>query len=123
MSHAFCRPAALDHPGVELVLYFATMKKLLSGRHSRSSQFSTKFFMFFSTAALILITIYQSTETFFGQEMWIVHADYPGGQAAYMAAYANVWYQTMGTAATVVLTAMADGLLVSIVCEIVVWSF
>jgi len=96
--------------GVELMLYFTTMKRLYKNKHH--GRLSYKFFMFFSTAALILITIYQSTESYFGQEMWIINANYPGGQAAYMATYANVWYQTMGTASTVVLSAMADGLLI-----------
>ncbi|OBZ73323.1 hypothetical protein A0H81_06836 [Grifola frondosa] len=44
--------------------------------------------------------------------MWIVNANYPGGSEAYFAAYASVWYQTMGSAASVVLSLLSDGLLI-----------
>ena len=69
--------------------------------------------MSFSTAMLCLITIYMSTEAVFGQEMWIVHADYPGGQDAYLGDFVNVWYQTLGTAASILQNFLSDALLVS----------
>jgi len=47
-----------------------------------------------------------------GEEMWIVNANYPGGSAMYLAAYASVWYQTMGTTASIILQLMSDGLLI-----------
>ena len=62
---------------------------------------------------LILVTIFVVVQSVFGQEMWIVNADYPGGSAAYLATHAAVWYQTMGTTASVMLQLMSDGLLVS----------
>ena len=86
------------------------MSALFSGRESWTR--SDKLYMAFSTALLVLITIYLSTEAIFGQEMWIVHADYPGGSASYQADHAAVWYQTLGTVASVVLNLMSDGLLV-----------
>lgn len=97
--------------GVELVLYAQTMYiyTTSSSTHKRSS----RFFMCFSTALLILVTIFVSVQSVFGQEMWIVNANFPGGSAAYVATYASVWYQTMGTASSVVLQLMSDGLLVS----------
>jgi len=73
---------------------------------------SNKFFMFFSSALLVLITIYMSVEAVFGEEMWIVNAGFPGGDAAYMEMYASVWYQTMGTGASVVLNLLCDGLMI-----------
>ena len=77
--------------------------------HKRSS----RFFISLSTVLLILITIFVAAQSILGEEMWIVNADYPGGSAAYLAAYASVWYQTMGTASSVILQLMSDGLLVS----------
>jgi hypothetical protein len=44
--------------------------------------------------------------------MWIVNAGFEGGSAAYLAMYASVWYQTMGTAASIMLQLMSDALLV-----------
>ncbi len=60
-----------------------------------------------------MITIYVAVQAVFGQEMWIVHADYPGGSGPYLADHAAVWYQTLGSAASVVLNFMSDALLVS----------
>ncbi|KIJ65818.1 hypothetical protein HYDPIDRAFT_151450 [Hydnomerulius pinastri MD-312] len=97
--------------GVELVLYFNTMQILLKNRGS-ARQKSDRFMIIFSSAVLFLITIYVATESILGQEMWIVNADYPGGSAAYLAAYASAWYQTMGTASGIILQLMSDGLLI-----------
>ena len=55
---------------------------------------------------------WSAVDTVFGEIMWITNADYPGGSGAYLAAYAAVWYQTMGTAATVLLSFLSDSLLV-----------
>ena len=60
-----------------------------------------------------MITIYVAVQAVFGQEMWIVHADYPGGSGQYLADNAAAWYETLGSAASVVLNLMSDGLLVS----------
>ncbi|OBZ73320.1 hypothetical protein A0H81_06835 [Grifola frondosa] len=95
--------------GVELVLYCMTMQILLQDTKRTTSR---TFFMFFSTVLLFLITIYMSTEAVFGEEMWIVNADYPGGSAAWFAANASVWYQTMGTTASVILNLFSDALLI-----------
>ena len=97
--------------GVNLVLYIQTMRIYATSNSTHKK--STRFFMSFSTAMLILITIFVIVQSIFGQEMWIVNANYPGGSAAYLATYASVWYQTMGTTASVILQLMSDGLLVS----------
>ena len=97
--------------GVELMLYAKTMHTYATSdsRHEKSA----RFFMFFSTVSLILITIFMVGQSILGEEMWIVNVNYPGGSAAYLAAYASVWYQTMGTTASIILQLMSDGLLVS----------
>ncbi|KAI0821783.1 hypothetical protein BC628DRAFT_1464255 [Trametes gibbosa] len=99
--------------GVELVLYFMTVRAMFNPKHRQMhSRGSDKFFVFFSTALLCLNTIFVATEAVFGQEMWVVHADYPGGQDAYLDDFAAVWYQTLGTAASIVLNLLSDGLLI-----------
>jgi len=97
--------------GVELVLYIKTIQALLrpGTKHIRTN----RFFMIFSTALLFLITIFVAVQAVFGQEMWIVNAGFEGGSAAYLAAYASVWYQTLGTTASIILQLMSDALLVS----------
>ena len=96
------------------MLYFASVWLILNGRERGSGgKRSDKLFLFFSTGLLVMITIYVAVQAVFGQEMWIVNADYPGGNGQYLADNAAVWYQTLGSAASVVLNLMSDGLLVS----------
>ena len=97
--------------GVEVVLYVQTMQALLrrDTKHPRTN----RFFAILSTALLFLITIFVAVQAVFGEEMWIVNANFEGGSAAYLATHASVWYQTMGTTASIVLQLMSDALLVS----------
>ena len=97
--------------GVELVLYVQTMQALLrrDSKHPRTN----RFFAIFSTVLLFLITIFVAVQAVFGEEMWIVNADFEGGSAAYLETHASVWYQTWGTAASIALQLMSDALLVS----------
>ncbi|KIJ65817.1 hypothetical protein HYDPIDRAFT_27050 [Hydnomerulius pinastri MD-312] len=96
--------------GIEITLYYNTMSILW--RKKEKDARATRFYMAFSTAAFLLVTIFVAVEAVFGQEMWIVNANFPGGSAAYLATYASVWYQTMGTAASVILQLMSDGVLI-----------
>lgn len=103
-------PLTLPAIGMELILYGLTVHTLLKNRRKLTR--SDKFFIFLSTAMLFLITIFFSTEVVFGEEMWIVNADYPGGSAAYLGEYASVWYQTMGTTSSITLNLLTDALMV-----------
>ncbi len=94
------------------MLYFASTAIILRNKDPRNEK-SFRLFLYLSTGLLLMITIYVAVQAVFGQEMWIVHANYPGGSAAYLADNAAVWYQTLGSAASVVLNLMSDGLLVS----------
>ncbi|KAI0354405.1 hypothetical protein OH77DRAFT_1496712 [Trametes cingulata] len=96
--------------GVELVFYGMTMNALFT--HRKKWTRTDKFYMWFSTALLLLITIYMSTEAVFGEEMWIVHRDTPGGSLEFLEENADVWYQTMGTTASVILNVLSDALLI-----------
>lgn len=69
--------------------------------------------MIFNTAMLFLITIFVAVQAVFGQEMWIVNAGFEGGPAAYLASHSSVWYETLGTAASIILQLMSDAFLVS----------
>ncbi|KAI0821763.1 hypothetical protein BC628DRAFT_1393462 [Trametes gibbosa] len=106
--------------GVELVLYVASVWLITHNRRGEGSKRSDKLFLFFSTGLLLMITIYVAVQSVFGEEMWIVNADYPGGSGQYLADNAAVWYQTFGSAASIVLNLMSDGLL--IYRTFVVWS-
>ena len=103
----YARPLA----GVELMLYFWTVWLIRNG-NGRDRKSNMRF-LYFSTGLLCMITIQVAVQAVFGQEMWIVHADYPGGSGQYLADNAAVWYQTLGSAASIVLNLMSDGLLVS----------
>ncbi|KAI0746596.1 hypothetical protein C8Q80DRAFT_1219953 [Daedaleopsis nitida] len=94
--------------GIVLVLYVQTVVKILEMR-TRSP--TDKFMMVFSTVLLIMNTIYWTTQAYFGQMMWVVHSDYPGGADAYWRANGSVWYQTWGIVASVVCNLMSDALL------------
>ena len=94
------------------MLYFGTVWLILQGGRHTSKQ-SDRRFLYFSTVLLCMITIYVAVQAVFGQEMWIVNADYPGGSGQYLADNAAVWYETLGSAASVVLNLLSDGLLVS----------
>ncbi|KAI0367244.1 hypothetical protein BV20DRAFT_950706 [Pilatotrama ljubarskyi] len=94
--------------GVELVLYFGILRHIY-GNGKRTSM--DKFLAAFSTALVLLNTVFWTTQAYFGQMMWIVHADYPGGADAYWADFGSVWYQVWGIAASVLCNLMNDALL------------
>ncbi|KAH9916130.1 hypothetical protein B0H21DRAFT_695281 [Amylocystis lapponica] len=96
--------------GVELMLYFQTLRELRKTREREHHW--DKFCAFFSTALLALATVCEATQAIFGQEIWIVNATYPGGPAAYEAKYDSTWYQMMGLTAAVLLDMLTNGLLI-----------
>ncbi|KAI0826994.1 hypothetical protein BC628DRAFT_1409829 [Trametes gibbosa] len=94
--------------GIELVLYFMTLRQIVLNKRKTPMD---KFLVVFSTVLLVLNTIYWTTQTYFGQQMWVKHADYPGGMDAYLADNVAVWYQTWGSAAVDISNLMADALM------------
>ncbi|KIP10243.1 hypothetical protein PHLGIDRAFT_125731 [Phlebiopsis gigantea 11061_1 CR5-6] len=96
--------------GVELVFYFATLWIALQKHERRKT--SNFVFVFFSTFLLVLVTIEVATEGVFGELMWITDANFPGGAEGFLGANVNVWYQTLGSAASLVLTVCSDWLLI-----------
>ncbi|TBU44171.1 hypothetical protein BD309DRAFT_1000670 [Dichomitus squalens] len=96
--------------GVELVLYAVSTSIMLNNKDERNTR-SYRLFLLLSTGLLLMITVYVAVQALFGEEMWIIHADYPGGSAAYQADHAAVWYETLGSVASVALNLISDGLL------------
>ncbi|KAI0635015.1 hypothetical protein C8Q77DRAFT_1156372 [Trametes polyzona] len=80
--------------------------------NSRKRTAMDKFLTVFCTALVLLNTIYWATQAYFGEMMWIIHVDYPGGADAYWTDFASVWYQTWGTTACVMCNLMNDALLI-----------
>ncbi|KAI9066057.1 hypothetical protein FKP32DRAFT_437585 [Trametes sanguinea] len=95
--------------GVELTVYILTIQAIR--RRPRPSS-KDKLLVVFSTILLLLNTIFVATESVFGEEMWVVNANYPGGSDAYLEDFASVWYQTFGTAASIVLNLFSDALMI-----------
>ncbi|EPS97201.1 hypothetical protein FOMPIDRAFT_81947 [Fomitopsis schrenkii] len=95
--------------GIELIVYGVTVYALWTKpKRGRSDTF----FFCFSTSLLILLTIFYSTDAVFGEEMYVVNANYPGGMDAYLAKYVNVWYQTLSTASPITANLLGDGLMI-----------
>ncbi|OJT13745.1 hypothetical protein TRAPUB_9700 [Trametes pubescens] len=94
--------------GVELVLYFRILRHVYMSKQRTPMD---NWLTMFSTALVLLNTIYWTTQAYFGEMMWIVHVDYPGGADAYWNDFASVWYQTWGTTACVMCNLMNDALL------------
>ncbi|RPD79288.1 hypothetical protein L226DRAFT_531106 [Lentinus tigrinus ALCF2SS1-7] len=94
--------------GVVLVLYYMILRQIFAISKRTSTD---TFLTCFCTALVLLNTVYWTTQVYFGQMMWIVHADYPGGSDAYWDRYSSVWYQTWGIAACVLSNLMSDALL------------
>ncbi|KAJ7330416.1 hypothetical protein DFH08DRAFT_1084189 [Mycena albidolilacea] len=94
--------------GIELCMFFmSTFLFLNSSRPIRSKYF----YIAFSGALLILITIAMACNLIFCQMMWIEHRDIEGGPAAYFNTNIAAWYNTLGTAADVAANILGDGLM------------
>ena len=96
--------------GVELLLYFKTIRILLSNKGARKK--SNIFYALFSSMMVFSITIWVATQALFGQQMWLLDSDFPGGPDAYWSANIWVWYMDWGTTAVILLQLMTDGLMV-----------
>ena len=101
-----------------LVLYYMVLRQVCALQKRTAAD---TFLTCFCTALVLLNTVYWTTQVYFGQMMWIVHADFPGGSDAYWARYSSVWYQTWGIAACVLSNLMSDALLVSVVPLVYAW--
>ncbi|THH32296.1 hypothetical protein EUX98_g1893 [Antrodiella citrinella] len=94
--------------GVELVMYFSTLRKLR--RRALNNQ-SWKFFFIYSTVLLILVTIDMATNAVWGEIMWIDKRVDPG-VATFIVEDLSIWYQIMGSTTVVIMVLLGDALLV-----------
>ena len=97
----------------ETVLLIQNARKGPHDPHSSANAHDHRLFLLLSTGLLCLITVYLFAQNFFGEEMWIINEGYSGGSQQYYANHAAVWYQTMGSASSIVMNWMSDGYLVS----------
>lgn len=72
---------------------------------------SRKFYIVYSGALLILITIAMSCNLFFGQMMWIEHRDINGGPVTFFSENIAAWYNTFGTAADITADILSNALM------------
>ena len=98
------------HAGIELFLYFRTIRVLLSNRGAWRK--SNLFYALFSTVMLFSITVWIATEAFFGQKVWLLDSHFPGGPCAYWATNLSVWYMEWSKVQIIILQLMTDALLV-----------
>ena len=61
---------------------------------------------------VFLTTVWIATQALFGQNMWLLDADFPGGPDAYWKVNIGVWYMGWATIAVIVLQLMTDALMV-----------
>ncbi|KAN0080046.1 hypothetical protein V8E55_009612 [Tylopilus felleus] len=104
--------------GVELLFYFKTMRVLLSnsGAHRKSNLF----YALFSSVMVFSITVWVATQAVFGQKMWLLDSDFPGGPYAYWKTNLSVWYMNWSTVQVIVLQLMTDALMIHR-CQ-VIWN-
>ena len=97
-------------PGIELFLYFKTMRIFLARRRQRHK--CDIFYAVFSTVMLVLITIWVAALGAFGQKMWLLDRNYPGGPMGYYETHTPVLYMDFGRVALTILQQMTDALMV-----------
>lgn len=97
-------------PGVELCLYFKTICVTLARRGATLG--ANVFYQAFSSVMLLLVTIWVATGSIFGQEVWLLNQNYPGGPAAYEDAHVADLYIVVAGAGTFILQLMTDCLMV-----------
>lgn len=96
--------------GIELLLYFRTMRVFFARR--RRPHKSDTFYAIFSTVMFILITVWVTAVSSFGQRIWLLHRNYPGGPMAYHKANSSGLHMDLGRFSLAILQQMADALMV-----------
>lgn len=96
--------------GVELVMYFMTLQALL--RNKSRSWGQVKFLLLFSTTMLCLLTVDVSTNSVWGEQMWITFRDQPGGVPTYISKHVVDWYEILGTTSVAVMILMGDAFII-----------
>jgi hypothetical protein len=96
--------------GIELVLYFKTMRIFLARR--RNPRDTDAFYAIFSSVMLFLITIWIFATSLFGLNMWLLDRTYPGGPMVYVSGPPSTVTRCFMLSLSVLVQQMADGLMV-----------
>ena len=96
-------PHRFTAQGIELVLYFKTMRIYLARR--RNPRKCDAFYAIFSTVMFLMVTIWVSVISMLGHNMWLLDSTSMSGNAA------NVLWDCAGVV-RIVLQQMTDGLMV-----------
>lgn len=90
--------------------------RLVKAPKPLSSRRADLVFLCWSTIISILLAFRNATNAVWGELMWIVDRDKPGGIPLFIATQQQVWYQALGTSSSVVLLLMNDALMVCFLC-------
>ncbi|EIW81459.1 hypothetical protein CONPUDRAFT_43134, partial [Coniophora puteana RWD-64-598 SS2] len=69
------------------------------------------FYIIYGGVLLLMMTIYIVVNQYFGQLLWIVYRDVPGGPPTWFSDNINSWLYVLGSAVAAVANAMGDGLM------------
>lgn len=97
-------------PGIEIALYFQTMRVLL-GRRSQRRNFDI-IHAIFSTVMFLSASIFVATNALLGQRTWLTNRSYPGGGSAYMYGPSADLYSLLGSLGVFIIQQMTDVLMV-----------
>ncbi|KAH9932602.1 uncharacterized protein B0H18DRAFT_986537 [Fomitopsis serialis] len=97
--------------GVQLVLFFATLRAFRRNSDARHRK-SDRFFAVYSTVMTLLVTVDVATNAVWGEQMWITSRAQPGGVEGFIATETSVWYETLSSTSVVALIFMSDALLI-----------
>ena len=114
MVQSFVCFQCIDHRvrtniGIQLSLYYTTLRLIRRERKRHGRNVGNERLFYLSTLFLFTATVHLAVQGIFGEEMWILNADYPGGNAAYFVDHSSVWYETMDTAVGVLMGLATDG--------------
>lgn len=73
-----------------------------------------RFYVIYGGIMLALEAVTIATNQMFGQHMWINHRNDEGGPLVYFGTHISDWYNTFGSAASITINFMGDGLLVRV---------
>lgn len=97
-------------PGIELCLYFKIIHVTLARR--RVALGANVFYQALSSVVLLLVAIWVATGSIYGQEVWLLNRNYPGGPAAYEEANTSDIYIVVAGGGTLILQQMTDRFMV-----------
>ncbi|EIW82644.1 hypothetical protein CONPUDRAFT_52872, partial [Coniophora puteana RWD-64-598 SS2] len=96
--------------GADICMYLTAVYFLL--QRKRLSPFWINFYIIYGGLQLLFFTVYVAVNQYFGQLMWIEHANTSGGPAEFFTENFNSWLYVLGSAVAVAANALGDGLMI-----------